>query len=720
MSVQASYQPMSILTERKGRAGLNVPSRTQKEKRLNEEIWKKERMMNMNESTAGIFRRQRQLVVAVLTATLLATPLFTACDTGGEPQESPQGGGLPLSFLTTVEELRTRAELNTANLTTIGVFAYLTDGDFDQSTATPGFMFNQKVERAGNGSPWTYSPVKYWSNNTTDRLSFFAYAPYVDEMATGGSNPSFQEKITAKGFPALTYTVPSAEANQVDLLASVPLMNQTYQGTSGSIGLTMKHTLSKVRFSVKSEVGIKVTALSVNNAPAAATLTFNDDSSGWGGYSGTQTFTATLAGGGTYVTANAADFQTLATFFLLPNKASATFSITYVQDGEPKLEFKKSNIALPTSSAWIQGAGVNYQLDVKKDGSLIATVGQDWTSGSGGGMSGKEKGIASATDWVTFAKLWNANGLPTLSDGVTPDYSLYEDYGWYETEGENRVFTIKLTSSFVLTGVTTGELYQPVGTDSHPLTLPIDGQGWEISIDLQNNSQLIAGKYSGVVGYTQSGISNLRVVTIPGNSSTAGYSIESSGATYAGVLAGRVDGDMLNCSVELVKTTVINTNTSATNAMYIGGLVGYCNGNILNSAVYEGSSAASASVISFSKASAGSGIGGLAGGVASGKTVGNCYVQLSKLSNQGGDTPAAGWLAGSKSGANFSTCHYMTGNTATGCTPDDPAAGIVGFTDLTGLCASLNTEVDKHMEWARWKEVTATGSVETVELDLYR
>ena len=52
MSVQASYQPMSILTERKGRAGLNVPSRTQKEKRLNEKSWKKERMMNMNESTA--------------------------------------------------------------------------------------------------------------------------------------------------------------------------------------------------------------------------------------------------------------------------------------------------------------------------------------------------------------------------------------------------------------------------------------------------------------------------------------------------------------------------------------------------------------------------------------------------------------------------------------------------------------------------------------------
>lgn len=62
MSVQASYQPMSILTERKGRAGLNVPSRTQKEKRLNEEIWKKERMMNMNESTAGFFADRGNLL----------------------------------------------------------------------------------------------------------------------------------------------------------------------------------------------------------------------------------------------------------------------------------------------------------------------------------------------------------------------------------------------------------------------------------------------------------------------------------------------------------------------------------------------------------------------------------------------------------------------------------------------------------------------------------
>lgn len=675
--------------------------------------------MKMNQQTTGIEYGGWRTVASLFTVAVIAASLFSACSAEDEQRESPQGG-LPLDFFATVEKPQSRAELATENLTGIGVFGYLTNGDFSASTATPGFMYNQKVERADNTSPWTYSPIKYWPNNTTEKISLFAYAPYVDDAATGGSTPTFKGK-TEKGFPTLAYTVPATEAGQIDLLAAVPLMNKGYKETGGNIGFTMKHALSRVKFSIKSEVGIKVTALSVNNAPKAATLTFTDSGFGWGNYTGTQTITATLAGGGTEVAANATDAQTVATFFLLPDKAAATFSITYLQDGEPVKEIIKSGIAFPASSAWVQGGSVNYLLNVKKDGTVTATIAQDWTPGSGGNISGKEKGIGSASEWVAFAKLWNANGLSTPVDGTPPDYTLYEDYGWYETKGTSRVFTIKLTASFVLTGTTIGELYAPVGTDTHPLTLPIDGQGWQISIDLQNSSQLIEGKYSGIVGYTQASISNVRVATIPGNNTTTGYSIESSGATYAGVLAGKADGDILNCSVELVKTTVVNTNTSATEAMYIGGLAGYCNGNILNSAVFEGSSALAASTVSFSKASAGSGIGGLAGGVASGKMVSNCYVRLSQLSCQAGDTPAAGWLAGSKPGVSFSACHYMEGNTAAGCTPDDSATGITSFTNFTGLCALLNAEAGKHTGWALWKETTNSGgTVEQVTLDLYR
>jgi hypothetical protein len=666
--------------------------------------------MNRNELTHGLSggRRRGNPVTTLFAAVMLTASLFSACSAGDEAQEFPQGDGLPLSFLTTVEKPQTRAELNTGNLTTIGVFAYLTKGDFSESAATSEFMFNQKVERTNSTKPWTYSPLKYWSNNDTDKLSFFAYAPYMDGTTLGGNNL------------ALTYTVSAAEADQADLLVSLPLMNQTYSETGGNIRFTMKHVLAKVKFSIKSEVGIKVTALTVNNVPETATLTFTDNGFSWGSYTGTKTCTATLPGGGTNVTANATDALTVATFFLLPGKASATFSITYTQDGDSPLEIKKSNVAFPTD--WIQEGGVNYLLNVKKDGTMTATVANDWTTDTGGNLSGKEKGISTSAEWVSFAKTWNANGLPTSSDG-TPDYTLYEDYGWYETKGTDRVFTIKLTSSFLLTGVSSGELYVPVGTEDHPLTLPIDGQGWEIGIDLQNSSQSIAGEYSGIVGYTQAGISNLRVRTISSNSASTGSSIESTNATYAGVLAGKVDGDILNCSVELVKTTVINTNTSATSGMYLGGLVGYCGGNILNSAVYEGTGAVSASKVSFTQASTGSGIGGLVGGMASGKTVNNCYVQLSELNNQGGDgnTPSAGWLVGDKTGASFNSCHYKSG-TASGCTPDDTSTGISTFTDFTGLRSSLNAEADKHTGWALWKEVINTGdnTVEQVVLNLYR
>lgn len=655
-----------------------------------------------------------------LTAVALGLlTVLCGCQAEDDTPPTPQGT-IPIGFSSDVPRTRATKEYGSAaDLTDIGVFAYFTNGTFSEGSSTPNFMYNQKVERQADGS-WTYSPVRFWPGNTTDKISFFAYAPYVDHAASGGSNPSFQGK-TAAGYPQLTYTVPAAEADQTDLLAAVPLMNRTAPAGE-QVKFKLKHTLTKVNVGIKSEVGITVTALSVNNVPATATLTFTDSGFDWGSYTGTKTVNATLAGGGTAVTANAADAQSLATFFVLPQKASTTLSITYTQDGTPSMQFTKTDIALPaTPTAWEQGMSVGYTLHVKKDGKVTATVGQDWTSESGGEMSGNEKGIASAADWVAFTKLWNAKGLPMMPDGITPDYSLYEDYGWYETDGTNRVFTIKQTASFVLTGVASGELYVPVGTDTHPLTLPIDGQGWQISIDLQNSSQLIEGKYSGIVGYTQSGISNLRVVTVPGNSATMGNSIESSGAIYAGVLAGRADGDILNCSVELVKTTVVNSNTSATEAMYLGGLAGYCGGNIQNSAVFEGSSPLSASTVSFSQASAGSGIGGLAGGVASGKTVGNCYVRLSTLINQAGSTPAAGWLAGVKTGAGFSACHYMSGNTATGCTPDDTSAGITPFTDFTGLCTSLNAEAENHSGWVLWKEVTDTGgTVEQVTLDLYR
>ena len=79
-----------------------------------------------------------------------------------------------------------------------GVFAFYHDGtDWagDGASLTPNFMYNEHVSWSGG---WGYSPLKYWPNETTkdsqdpnatapalDKLSFFAYAPYINPNHDG-------------------------------------------------------------------------------------------------------------------------------------------------------------------------------------------------------------------------------------------------------------------------------------------------------------------------------------------------------------------------------------------------------------------------------------------------------------------------------------------------------------------------------------------------------
>lgn len=88
-----------------------------------------------------------------------------------------------------------------------GVYAFHHDNSkwaTDQSSIKPNFMFNEHIHWTTSGG-WTYSPLKYWPNETLndsqdpaavmpgsatpgtqiDKLSFFAYAPYANLTATG-------------------------------------------------------------------------------------------------------------------------------------------------------------------------------------------------------------------------------------------------------------------------------------------------------------------------------------------------------------------------------------------------------------------------------------------------------------------------------------------------------------------------------------------------------
>ena len=112
----------------------------------------------------------------------------------------------------------------TKNLRTegFGVFAYYTDGSLYSENAIPDFMYNQEVTwNSTDPDPvnhhWEYSPIKYWPNEfgssaastAVDRVTFFAYAPYVAVEPTSGQltstyDGSTTEKSTETGITALS------------------------------------------------------------------------------------------------------------------------------------------------------------------------------------------------------------------------------------------------------------------------------------------------------------------------------------------------------------------------------------------------------------------------------------------------------------------------------------------------------------------------------------
>ncbi|MBP3774286.1 MAG: hypothetical protein ILA34_02920 [Bacteroidaceae bacterium] len=142
-----------------------------------------------------------------------------------------------------------------------GVFSYYSDNTtYAAGSSVPNFMYNQHVTST-NGTDWTYSPLKYWPNETganaksdgVDYLTFFAYAPYQ----SAGVSPV----NTAAGDPKITYTLDSE--NPTDLLWAVnpttglPYINMTKQAVNEKINFQFRHALASIRMNVQAVIDKK-------------------------------------------------------------------------------------------------------------------------------------------------------------------------------------------------------------------------------------------------------------------------------------------------------------------------------------------------------------------------------------------------------------------------------------------------------------------------------
>lgn len=166
------------------------------------------------------------------------------------------------------EGVMTTDKLKTANKG-FGVFAYYADGGSPYATGlTPNFMYNEQIHWKDG---WTYSPLKYWPNETKkdasgatdsqstpatatelDKLSFFAYAPYVNLTTAGklltsdASNNAYVESgASAYGItgisdeqqpthPKVRWTYSTDIDKGVDLLWGVAPKGMDYTAVNGN------------------------------------------------------------------------------------------------------------------------------------------------------------------------------------------------------------------------------------------------------------------------------------------------------------------------------------------------------------------------------------------------------------------------------------------------------------------------------------------------------
>lgn len=219
--------------------------------------------------------------------------------TGGAP--SLNESSVPITFgsylgRTATSRAGVTGVQTTATLATngFGLFAYYSDNSsYDKTSSKPNFMYNTKVTgtTSEGTTTWTYSPLRYWPNETgtdgtngatsekVDHLTFFAYAPYVTpsnnktgaiDGATDGITALTGNEATSD--PKVTYVVAATPENSVDLLwGVVPDGTTTWSNVTGAdvtvtpgmpfLNLIKPKTEQKVAFNFKhalAKLGLKV------------------------------------------------------------------------------------------------------------------------------------------------------------------------------------------------------------------------------------------------------------------------------------------------------------------------------------------------------------------------------------------------------------------------------------------------------------------------------
>ena len=225
-----------------------------------------------------------------------------------------------------------------------GVLASVYTGTWSEDSCLPDYMYDVEVTEA---SSWTTS--YYWPGAGRN-IRFFAYAPY------GGQGIVLSDKTSA-GTPSITYTVPTAVADQQDLL--VAATSGMAGNTAAAAPLSFAHALTAVRFTTGDDMmSGRITKITLKGVYGSGSHTMGSDS--WNGYGATTDFSQTLA-----ATVDGSADQEItpvaATFMMLPQTlpSGASIEVVYTDDLTSTQRTLTASIA---GSQWPMGRTVTYRI----------------------------------------------------------------------------------------------------------------------------------------------------------------------------------------------------------------------------------------------------------------------------------------------------------------------------------------------------------------------
>lgn len=298
---------------------------------------------------------------------IAASTILTACNTDSEP-EVPYSD-VPINFSATVPATRA-GEFTSATLSSMGVFAYASGtGDYNENSTQLNYIYN--VEISKTDAVWTPASPIYWPLNTTEKLTFFAYAPHTDKITAAGntlSTPAFK----SAGYPQLTYTNTCPD---IDFLFAVPRANLTK--AASTVNFHMMHALTKVSIDV-SNSGIRTKKVTGLTLKAKRQGTFSYPPSGIFKYQvGEETITygeavsysVELPGN------DATPVENIQSYYVMPDRTGVVLTLTYTEyTGAPDTTGTEYTVVVsdtPDTDAgelpfgdnvqWIPGISIAYQ-----------------------------------------------------------------------------------------------------------------------------------------------------------------------------------------------------------------------------------------------------------------------------------------------------------------------------------------------------------------------